>query len=140
METHVKVLGVLYIVLSALMTCLALLVIAVFGVAGVATATSASGGDAAVALPIIGAIGTLAASVLLAVSLPGYVAGFGLLKYKPWARILTIVLSVLHLLNVPFGTFVGVYGLWVMFSEDGARLFTPAPPAPPAPPVPTPVA
>lgn len=136
METHVKVLAVLYIVLSALGTLAAVVIILVFGAAGVATAASASGGDAAVALPIIGAMGTLLAAFLLALSLPGFVAGVGLLSYKPWARILTIVLSVLHLLNFPFGTFVGVYGLWVMFSDEGARLFTPGPPAP----VPTPVA
>jgi hypothetical protein len=137
METHVKVLGVLYIVLSALGTLAALMIILVFGAAGAAAAASASSGDAAVALPVIAAIGGVLATFLLIVSLPGFVAGFGLLNYKPWARILTIVLSVLNLFNVPFGTFVGAYGLWVMLSEEGARLFTPTPAAPPAP---TPVA
>jgi hypothetical protein len=60
---------------------------------------------------------------LLALSLPGIVAGIGLLKFRPWARILTIVISVLNLLNIPWGTILGIYGLWVMFSEEGARLF-----------------
>ncbi len=137
METHVKVLGVLYIVLSALGTLAALVVILIFSAAGAAAAAGASGGDAAVALPIIAALGGVIATFLLIVSLPGFVAGFGLLIYKPWARILTIVLSVLHLFNVPFGTFVGAYGLWVMLSEEGARLFAPTPTAPT---VPTPVA
>ena len=125
METHVKVLAVLFIVLSALGTLAAFVVATVFSVAGVATAAGASGGDAAIALPIIGLAGTALSVFLLAISLPGLVAGIGLLKYKPWARILAIVLSALHLVNFPLGTIVGVYGLYVLLSEEGARLFQP---------------
>jgi hypothetical protein len=64
---------------------------------------------------------------ILMLSLPGVIAGIGLLKYRPWARILTIVLSVLNLMNIPFGTILGVYGLYVMLSAEGARLFAPQP-------------
>ena len=123
METHVKVLGVLFIVLSALGTLAGLLVASVFSVAGVATAASASGRDAAIALPIIGLAGTALSVFLLAVSLPGLAAGIGLLKFKPWARILAIVLSVLQLFNIGIGTIIGAYGLYVLLSEEGARLF-----------------
>ena len=123
METHVKVLGVLFIALSALGTLAGLMVASVFSVAGVATAASASGRDAAIALPIIGLAGTALSVFLLAVSLPGLAAGIGLLKFKPWARILAIVLSVLQLFNIGIGTIIGVYGLYVLLSEEGARLF-----------------
>jgi hypothetical protein len=129
METHVKVLAVLFIVFSALGTLAALVIATVFGVAGVATAAGASGGDAAIALPIIGLAGTALSAFLLAVSLPGLVAGIGLLKYKPWARILAIVLSALNLINFPLGTILGVYGLYVLLSEEGAQLFKPTMPA-----------
>jgi hypothetical protein len=127
MDTHVKVLAVLYIVFSALGTMAAFVVASVFGVAGVATAAGA--GSDAIALPIIGLTGAAVAAFLLVVSLPGFVAGIGLLKYKPWARILTIVLSALNLINIPLGTIVGVYGLYVLLSEEGTRLFTQAPAA-----------
>ena len=128
METHVKVLAALYIVFGALGTLAACAVIAVFGIAGVASAAAAgSDADALIALPIIGITGTALAVFLLAVSLPGVIAGIGLLNFRPWARIVTIVLSVLNLINVPFGTALGVYGLWVMLSEQGAKLFTPSP-------------
>ena len=123
METHVKVLGVLFIVLSALGTLAGLVVATVFSVAGVATAASASGSDAAIALPIIGLAGTALSVFLLLVSLPGLVAGIGLLKFKPWARVLAIVLSVLQLFNIGIGTIIGAYGLYVLLSEEGARLF-----------------
>ena len=80
------------------------------------------------AIPILGIIGGALALIALTLSIPGIVAGFGLLKRKPWARILTIVLSVLNLINIPFGTALGIYGLWVLFSQETAQLFgvTPA--------------
>jgi len=33
------------------------------------------------------------------------------------------VLSILDLVNIPFGTALGVYGLWVLFNTEGAQLF-----------------
>ena len=123
MQTHVKVLAVLFIVLSALGVLAAVGAGAAFGLAGMATA-AADSEEAAVAVPIIGIVGTLFTTFLLVLSIPGLVAGFGLLSFKPWARILAIVLCALQLINVPFGTIVGVYGLWVLLSKDTERLFT----------------
>jgi hypothetical protein len=54
---------------------------------------------------------------------PGLIAGIGMWKYANWARILGIVLSALNLINVPFGTILGAYGLWVLLSKDTERLF-----------------
>jgi hypothetical protein len=45
-------------------------------------------------------------------------AGWGLLERQPWARMLAIVLGVLHLINVPFGTALGAYTLWVLLPSD----------------------
>ena len=128
METHVKVLAVLYIIFGVLGTLFGLGLMALLSFIGVAGA--ASDPDAWMALPILGFTGAALGAFMLVLSVPGIVAGVGLLKYRPWARILTIVLSALNLMNFPFGTIVGIYGLWVMLSEDGARLFASAP-APP---------
>ncbi len=46
-------------------------------------------------------------------------AGFGLLDYAPWARSLAVAICVLGLLNFPFGTALGIYGLWVLVSAPG---------------------
>ncbi len=121
METHVKVLAVLYIVFGVMGTLAGLGIMALLGAIGVAGA--AADPDAWMALPILGITGTALAAFLLFLSLPGVVAGIGLLKYRPWARILTIVLSALNLMNFPFGTILGIYGLWVMLSDQGTRLF-----------------
>jgi hypothetical protein len=126
MATHVKVLAVLYLVFSALGLFAAFVVGAVFGIAGAASA--ASGGEGVAALPLIGLTGMALSAFLLVVSIPGLVAGVGLLKFKPWARTLTIVLSALNLINIPIGTAVGIYGLYVLLSEEGSRLFAVPPP------------
>ena len=121
METHVKVLAILFIVFGVCGALAGLGIMMLLGAIGAAGA--AADPDAWMALPILGITGTALAAFLLALSLPGIIAGFGLLKYRPWARILTIVLCALNIMNFPIGTILGIYGLWVMLSEDGARLF-----------------
>jgi len=80
------------------------------------------------AVPIIGLTGMALVVFLLLTSLPSVIVGIGLLRHSPWARIAGIVLSIVSLIMIPFGTMVGVYGLWVLFSKDTERLFmAPAP-------------
>jgi hypothetical protein len=124
MDTHVKVLGVLHVAMGALGVFAALILMLVFsGAAGIVGSSGEP--DAAVALPIIGITGTALVAFLLTLSAPGIVVGIGLLRFSPWARIGGIVLSIFDLVWVPFGTIVGVYGLWVLFSKDAERLFAP---------------
>jgi len=40
--------------------------------------------------------------------------GYGLLQREPWARVIALVLGFLSLFNIPFGTAVGVYTMWVL--------------------------
>ena len=129
METHVKVLAVLCIVFGALGTLGALFILAVFGAAGAVSAALSQNPEAMIALPIIRLAGTALFVFLLLTSVPGIIAGIGLLQYRPWARILTIVISAINLIHVPLGTILGLYGLYVLLSAEGARLFAMRPPA-----------
>ena len=123
MQTHVKVIGLLHIFLGAMGVFAGLGFMLLFGgIAGLA-AMSGNGADAAVALPVLGGIGGIIFVVALILSVPSIIAGIGLLNFRPWARILTLVLSVLHLVNLPFGTVLGFYGLWALLSREGAALF-----------------
>jgi hypothetical protein len=127
METHVKVLGALQIAMGAFGLLSALILVFVFG--GAAGVVGASGEpEAAIALPLIGITGVALVTFLVVLSLPGIISGIGLFRLRPWARIAGIVLSILGLMMIPFGTILGVYGLWVLFSKDTERLFSP--PAP----------
>lgn len=123
MQTHVKVLAVLFIVFSALGVLAALGLMAIFGgTMGLVGATTPDEG-AALAIPIIGLTGSLLTIFLLVVSLPGLITGFGLLAFKNWARILGIVLCAVNLIHIPFGTILGAYGLWVLLNKESERLF-----------------
>src|SRR5688572_2113395 len=129
MTTHVTVLGVLYVALSALGVASALFLALAVGTASSIVGISAEPQDAAVALPIIGVAGTALVVFLLALSLPGLITGIGLLKLQPWARIVGIVLSAINLINIPFGTVLGIYGLWVLLNKETEQLFSGTPPA-----------
>jgi len=51
-------------------------------------------------------------------SIPGLIAGIGLFKRKEWARILTLIISIISLLNFPIGTAVGVYSIWALVHPE----------------------
>jgi hypothetical protein len=130
MDTHVKVLAVLHIAMGAIGLVGACVLMLVFG--GAAGIIGSMGDpDVRIAMPILGITGMALVVVVLVRSLPGIIVGIGLLKYRPWARIGGIVLSILDLIWVPFGTVVGVYGLWVLFSTATERLFAAPAQAPP---------
>lgn len=122
MITHVKIAAILHIVLGGMGLIAAFVVVAVFGsIAGIVGFSGDS--DKAAAIPILGLIGTFVFFLLLILSLPSIIAGIGLLGFRPWARTLTIVLSVLHLFNFPFGTALGVYSLWALLAPETVMLF-----------------
>ena len=43
-----------------------------------------------------------------------FAVGWGLLERESWARLLAIILAIVSLFNVPFGTALGIYTLWVL--------------------------
>jgi hypothetical protein len=127
METHVKVLGILNIISGAFGLCGALVLMLVFGGASVAVGASGDA-DAAVALPIIGLTGMALVIFAVVMALPALIIGYGLYRLRPWARVLGIVLSLVSLIVFPWGTLLGIYGLWVLFSKETERLFAGAEP------------
>ena len=133
MAQHVKILGILHIIYGALGVFVGLLVFLVMGgIAGLVGATDHSP-DSAIAIPILAGSGSLVFIVLLCISLPGIIVGFGLLHFKPWARLLTLVLSALELFSIPFGTALGIYGFWVLLKPETEQLFNQPPQLPMAP-------
>jgi hypothetical protein len=125
-DTHVKVFGYLHIVLGALLLLFALALTVVFtGAAGLVGASRNP--DAAIAVPVLGLTGMALVGFMIVLALPAIVVGIGLVRFRPWARIAGIVLAIFDLLWIPFGTLLGVYGLWVLFSGPVERLFAPRP-------------
>jgi len=110
---HTHLLGILWIAYSALSLLggVVLLIIShtVFGPFGF---PRAHGGPPLFIRPLLSAIGFL----LLVKSAAGIAAGLGLLQRQDWGRVLSIVLAVISLINLPFGTALGIYSLWVLVS------------------------
>ena len=57
---------------------------------------------------VVGSLGLL---------VPSFVGGLGLVYGKRWARGLILVLSFVLLPAFPFGTLLGGFGLWVLFTD-----------------------
>ena len=121
MQTHVKVVAVLLIVIGGLNLLAAALFGVGAGIAGMAVGMS-NDPDAAAALPIIGLAGGALVAFLLILGLPPVIVGIGLLKFREWARIAGIVISALLIFHIPFGTAIGIYGLWTLLNSETARL------------------
>jgi hypothetical protein len=61
---------------------------------------------------------TALAGLLFLKAMAGFAAGWGLLERQPWARPLTLVLAFISLINIPFGTALGIYSIWVLLSRQ----------------------
>lgn len=72
---------------------------------------------------ILSLIADILAIVFIIISFPGILAGIGLYKRKEWARILTIILSVIELFSFPFGTAIGIFSIWVMIQDETVVAF-----------------
>jgi hypothetical protein len=116
LQFHVRVLGWVLIATHAVGLVVAGLVFLLLTGIGVFT------GDG-VAFSILSVVGTGLALFVLILSLPGILAGYGLLKGKEWGRILALVVAVLGLLNFPLGTAIGIYALYVLLQQEARFYF-----------------
>lgn len=116
METHVRILGWLYIVLGILGVISSVALFLIIAGGGLIS------GDRQ-AIYITSIVGLCIGGFLMVVSAPGIVAGIGLINFKPWARILTILLGFLNLPGFPVGTALGLYSLWVLLQAETTPLF-----------------
>lgn len=117
MQTHVKVLGWLYIILGILGLLVAgAVMLIVIGAGWI------SGDQTAMTVTTI--VGLVVGAFLFLVSAPGIVDGVGLLNYKPWARVLGLVLGILNLPGFPTGTILGAYTLYVLLDDETSLLFS----------------
>lgn len=126
MAQHVKILGILHIVLGGLGVLGAIIVLMIFG--GLSAVVNMSDHGPDLPAPLLGIIGGVVFIVILVISVPALVIGIGLMQFRPWARIGGIVLSAIDLLGFPFHTILGIYGLWVLLNRETEMLFV-GPPA-----------
>ena len=116
MERHVTFVAVINIAFGFLGIFIALVLLVVLIGAGIISHDPE-------AMKITTLVGVSIACFLILTSIPEIIGGFGLLKRRPWARILILVIAVMDLIFIPIGTLIGIYELWVLLQEDTAKLF-----------------
>jgi membrane-associated protease RseP (regulator of RpoE activity) len=116
MEKHINIVAALQIGLSIFNLLIALLIFTVLKLVGGFV-------DEPNANTILSLVADVISIVFIVLSLPGIFAGIGLYKRKEWARILTLVLSILEVFNFPFGTAIGIYSIWALIQPENVNSF-----------------
>jgi hypothetical protein len=70
--------------------------------------------------PWMGGLATLIVVLTSIGALLSLVTGISLLMRKSWGRVLAIVIAILSLIKIPFGTALGIYTLWVLLPSTSA--------------------
>jgi hypothetical protein len=116
MEKHINVVAVLQIGLSIFGVVIAVALYTILHAVGNFT-------DDQQANFILKIIANAIATFFIILSIPGIIGGIGLLKRKEWARILVLILSVLHLFRFPVGTAIGIYSIWALVQPEVIAAF-----------------
>jgi len=124
MRKHVNVAAILQIVFGSFIVIGALVIAFAFGFIDQFV-------DDATAIKVLGIIGTPLIVLMLLFGGAMIAGGVGLFSCRPWARILTLVMAALGLLNIPIGTLKGVYIIWVLVQTETVSLFDKGCPAMP---------
>jgi hypothetical protein len=113
MESHKRILGILYIV-SGVMHLLGMVFISIlFSLFFPMIFDHARIDEQWVLVWVVPFIRAVAFFVILVIAIPSLIAGWGLLINKAWTMTLALVLGCLKLFSFPFGTAVGIYTIWV---------------------------
>ena len=129
MKKHVDLVGLLFMLWGgmSLLLSVSLLTTGIAATAiGAATAQAASGGR--LTAGIVAAVFFALAALGLIFGATHLWVGSRLRRFREWARAFAIVLSVVDLVCIPFGTGLGIYALWALLNEKSKPLFEdPAP-------------
>jgi hypothetical protein len=76
-----------------------------------------------IAEDILSFLGSSLSLMIMFFACLGIVGGIGLFSYRPWARILVMIVSAINCLNIPIGTAKGVYSIWVLMQKETIEMF-----------------
>ncbi len=115
MDRHVRILGILNMVYGIVGAVAAIVILIRFG--------GFNGVYAAFNEDIVGLIAMILVAFQLLIAAPCVVAGYYVRLLQDWARVMLIIVSAINVLNVPFGTVIGAYGLWTLMTPETDPLF-----------------
>ena len=118
-EEHIRLLGILWIAISVINTVIGIVLCTL--AATVFAHLHEMGAPPETPAGFLRSLFTAMGVLVLVKAALGFLAGWGLLRREPWARMLTIVLAFFALLHVPLGTALGIYSLWVLLPAESER-------------------
>jgi hypothetical protein len=114
-QGHIQLLAIFWFAISAFN---AICGVVLYILANTLLAPGGSAGAPVFLRPLLSVV----AIVVLGGASLGFSAGWGLLHFEPWARVLAVVLAFLILfINIPVGTAVGVYTMWVLLPGESEQ-------------------
>lgn len=129
MEIHVRNVGLILFYLGIVMGVTAVIVLVSFGgMSGLLLLDDPfyKRSDLA-SIPVSRLLTAAGVIFSIVIAAPLSIAGSGILRWRPWARILGMLLSAVNMLLFPIGTAVGLYAIWVLSDETTEFLFEHAP-------------
>jgi hypothetical protein len=119
-QEHVHLLGILWLAISAL-SAIGGVVLLIIGTTLFPHLREMTQVPPDVPLSFLSALLTTLGILVLAKAACGFIAGWGLLRRESWARTVALVLAFISLFNIPFGTAVGIYTMWVMLPSQSQK-------------------
>ena len=117
MESHKRVLGILYVI-SGAMLMIFVFILSIFLTTILSMVShEMNSREAAIVDLVAGFLQFLPALIIIFFSIPSIIAGIGLLYKQKWALILALILGCFKLFSFPVGTALGIYTIWV-YAED----------------------
>jgi len=113
---HLKILAYIRIGIGSLFLVGALAIFLIMAMPGIASGVRKD-------MAILSAFGLAFAVFPLALAVPNLVGAAGLIKRRPWARILVLIVSTMDLFAFPVGTIIGIYTIWVLVQKETVELF-----------------
>ena len=116
MDIHVRRLGTLNILFGVISLLVSVGLLAVYGgPIGIYESTDDN---------VLGLLVSVSAVAHVLLGIPCIIGGLSLRKLQEWSRGMLIVTSALNIINVPVGSVLGGYGLWVLLAPETDPLFT----------------
>lgn len=122
-ESHVDLVGVLFLVWGGLTILIGLSTLALGMAAASLISSTADAGGGQMGASVIAGLFTVFAVLALVWGAAHALIGVLVRRRRHWSRLMALLLGSVDLLLLPYGTALGVYALYVLLREDAKTLF-----------------
>ena len=123
MKKHIELLGILHIIYHSLGMIIFMAVLAIMEGNFIVPWRDIAVKEIAIIVRIYGLLTIGLSFLFLLISITGIIAGIGLLRVRPWGRILALIIGFIALMRIPFGTALGIYTIWALMNDETIKLF-----------------